>query len=537
MTTPTSLRRAAATVTTLALLVPLAACSSDDSVAQSATTPVQLAPAAAATSPDLTKACAAELGFNDAIRHDLPFPEGEEPTEKEVAALKAFAADRLQPIVTTLKANVPTRLAGAVAAIGADVDAVAESGDFSRWQATGSGAYADYTAVALGLLPSCGRVVEVHAKDYAYDGLPAAISAGTVRFHLVNDGRDNHELLLLRRPAGDTASVADLIGTAPDELEKRYGPTIVQLADTLPAGSGHSEAVLSADLTPGQYLLLDTESIGDAGDGASGDGDPHYTKGMLAELTVTPAGSGGDAAAACSAAEEFMRVFQTEFPDSAGEIPTEAELAALKAFTASRLVPLTATMAAGAPASASADAQAIQEDVGALAATGDLAPWYRLAAGKPYAHYNAVALAVLGSCPGPEIRVSTTEYSFSGIPATLPAGPVRFHIVNAGHEVFNFLLLRLDDGDATTLAEFRTMTEDQFAPYEDNLVGQVWVTPPGFSGPEAAFPTMLKPGRYLVLDTTPVGTVDDSEIDAAPHFSKGMLAEFTVGAADAGSGK
>jgi hypothetical protein len=81
------------------------------------------------------------------------------------------------------------------------------------------------------------------------------------------------------------------------------------------------------------------------------------------------------------------------------------------------------------------------------------------------------------------------------------------------------------------------MTEDQFGPYQKNLVGQVWVTPAGLSGTEAAFVPTLTPGRYIVLDMTAVGTVDDNEVSGPPHLSKGMLAEFTVSAADAGSGK
>jgi hypothetical protein len=538
MTTPTSRRRAAATATTLALLVPLAACSSDDSVAQPATTPVHIAPAAAAiTSTDVAKACAAELGLNDAVRHDLPFPEGDEPTEKETAALKAFATDRLQPLVADLKGNAPTSLATAVTAIGADVDALAASGDLSRWMSTGSGPYADYTAVALGLLPSCGRVVEVHATEYAYSGIPASLSAGTVRFHLVNDGAENHELMLIRRPSDDTRTIEQIKALSPDEAQAAYEPGTVQFADTLPAGSGHAESVLSANVTPGEYLLLDTESIGDAGDGARGEGAPHYTKGMLAELTVTPAGDGGDAAAACAAATEFFHAFQTDFPFPAGETATVDELAAEKAFTSSRLVPLATTMAAGVPAASERDARAFQTDVADLARTGVLDPWFSLDANTPYAHANAVTLAVLGSCPGPLVEVSAIEYRYGGIPTMLPAGPVRFHLVNEGDEVFNFALLKLDDGDTTTLEQFRTMTEDQFAPYQKNLVGQIWVTPAGLSGTESAFATTLTPGRYLVLDTTPVGTVDDSEIDAAPHLSKGMLAEFTVTAPDAGSGK
>jgi hypothetical protein len=243
--------------------------------------------------PDVAKACEAEYQLNHLVQSALPFPEGEEPTQAETDAVKAFAADKLTPMITQLVANAPSTVASAAAAMKADVDALARDGDLSSWQSTATGPYAHYTAVALGLLSSCGRVIEVGASEYEYSGLPSSLPAGMVRFHLVNSGEEIHELALIRVPNGDDTAVEDLAKLSGDELFARYGEQFAGGADTTPAGGALDEAVLSVVLEPGRYLILCSFAKGSTDDDHQGSGAPHFHLGMLEELTVA-AGDASD---------------------------------------------------------------------------------------------------------------------------------------------------------------------------------------------------------------------------------------------------
>ncbi len=120
--------------------------------------------------------------------------------------------------------------------------------------------------------------VDVSGVDYAFANLPAEIPAGRLALRFTNDSEleEPHEIVLLRRPEGDTTPVVQLATMNPDEFMADYGFTGVAFAD-VPGTS----SVTFLDLEPGSYVaicFLPTE-----GD----ETDAHAAHGMVADLEVT----------------------------------------------------------------------------------------------------------------------------------------------------------------------------------------------------------------------------------------------------------
>jgi hypothetical protein len=130
-------------------------------------------------------------------------------------------------------------------------------------------------------------IVTVHARDFAYDA-PDTIPAGMTTFHLVNDGPGLHHLVLIRLDSAKTA--ADLQaaiknpGPLPGWAVLSGGPNGV-----LPKG----ESIAAVGLVPGNYVMVCFVDVPN--------GVPHFAKGMVRPLTVTPAATASAPAPAADA--------------------------------------------------------------------------------------------------------------------------------------------------------------------------------------------------------------------------------------------
>jgi hypothetical protein len=123
--------------------------------------------------------------------------------------------------------------------------------------------------------PAPPASVTIHAMDYAF-AAPSEIPTGVTTFHLVNDGPGLHHALFVRLDSGKT--VADLLSSL-----KKAGP--------LPAwavyvGGPNSpdpgkESLATLDLAPGNYAMICMLDMPG--------GVPHFVRGMVRALTVTPA--------------------------------------------------------------------------------------------------------------------------------------------------------------------------------------------------------------------------------------------------------
>lgn len=151
--------------------------------------------------------------------------------------------------------------------------------------------------------------ITVGAFDYAFEGVPATVAAGTT-FELDNesDNDEVHELLAVKLADGEERSASDLLALAPPELGTLIDEGLAGFAAAFPA-SFDGEPPVGSEVTvaePGRYLLLCLLPTGGppdeiaaslaeyvARDGVGGPpahpetGPPHAVQGMVTEVTVS----------------------------------------------------------------------------------------------------------------------------------------------------------------------------------------------------------------------------------------------------------
>lgn len=151
----------------------------------------------------------------------------------------------------------------------------ASGGDSSAVAAAPAGAAA---------APAAPVIVTVHARDFAYDA-PDQIEAGMTTFHLVNDGPGLHHLVLIRLDSAKTAADLQAATKNPGPL-----PGWAVLSGGPNAADAKGESTATVDLVPGNYVMLCFVDVPN--------GVPHFAKGMVRPLTVTPATTASAAAPA-----------------------------------------------------------------------------------------------------------------------------------------------------------------------------------------------------------------------------------------------
>ena len=70
------------------------------------------------------------------------------------------------------------------------------------------------------------------------------------------------------------------------------------------------------------------------------------------------------------------------------------------------------------------------------------------------------------------------------------------------------------------------LADEKKAEKESEFVGAGFAEPGVGTG--SALVDLKKPGRYAAVCFIPVGTHGDTEGDGPPHFTEGMVSEFTV---------
>ena len=140
-------------------------------------------------------------------------------------------------------------------------------------------------------------VVTVHAKEFAFTA-PSRIPAGTTTFRLVNDGKEPHQVSILKLAPGKTP--ADFLAAA---KANQPTPWAVGAGGPNTAGPGQTiEATVTLDA--GDYLLVCWVP-------SPGAPVPHLAKGMIQPLTVTA--TGAPAAAYAPDAAPDVRLELTDY--------------------------------------------------------------------------------------------------------------------------------------------------------------------------------------------------------------------------------
>ncbi len=143
------------------------------------------------------------------------------------------------------------------------------------------------------------EVVEVSMVDYAFEGLPETVPAGT-RLTVTNAAETElHEVVVFRLPEDEDRSLAELTELGPDNLTAALGEphSVLLAAPRGPAIPAVGDGTLAE---PGRYALFcfiptgaDVDEYLDAaadpdqeGPPQVEGGPPHFVHGMYAELQV-----------------------------------------------------------------------------------------------------------------------------------------------------------------------------------------------------------------------------------------------------------
>lgn len=280
--------RVAAAAGAVALL--MAGCASDDEPVSSPSEATTASASPTPTAASVEDFCAAKIAI-DAT--DLAPPEegeegGEEstatPSAEEIAQKKADLDAKYTDVYNDLDATKQATVAGEVDTLVKLVRAGVAAGDDSFGEDEAFGAAE--AQIDEYLLDACGfEAVKATATNYEYAGLPASIPAGPTSLTLTNDGDEMHEMVVLRIN-DDSLDAEGLVALGtPDKI----------LAKATFAGIAFSPPGQTTtgffDLAAGRYAIVcfipkDT----DAEHNFQGEGPPHFTEGMLEELTVLAPG-------------------------------------------------------------------------------------------------------------------------------------------------------------------------------------------------------------------------------------------------------
>lgn len=245
-----------------ALLLIAAACGGDDGGDDDAAAP-------SAAAEETTHESHAE--FCDAV------------VETETAVLAASSGGDPGPVeelLETTEASVPPELEEQMTVVG---DAVREALEKQDDRPFGSEAFQrNEEEIDLWVADNCGfDVIDVAAVDYAFEGVPETIPAGTVTFAFSNEGQEVHEMLMVRYKDPST-TIEDLMKLSDKEAQKAIDFLGASFG---PPGATDTE---SKELTPGKYALVCFVPVGSTSEKAArkADGPPHVARGMSAEFTV-----------------------------------------------------------------------------------------------------------------------------------------------------------------------------------------------------------------------------------------------------------
>jgi plastocyanin len=144
---------------------------------------------------------------------------------------------------------------------------------------------------------AAGDTVEVTGVEYAYEGLPDTVEAGTT-FSFTNEGEELHEMVAFLIPDEEDRSIDELVQLEDEELGEVFGgepmPEFVLMAEPGDDGTMVFPPDGEATVTePGRYGVVCFIPVGmtEMPEGEQegppeGDGPPHAFEGMTGEFTV-----------------------------------------------------------------------------------------------------------------------------------------------------------------------------------------------------------------------------------------------------------
>ncbi len=153
--------------------------------------------------------------------------------------------------------------------------------------------------------------------------------------------------------------------------------------------------------------------------------------------------------------------------------------------------------------------------------------FFAATASEEYGDDTAVIDSFLvDECEFTSVDVTAIDYAYDTNVDGMEAGQVAFDFNNEGTEFHEMALLRIDDEATESLEELLQLPEDE-AESKTTFVGISFAAP----GQGSTMYADLEPGRYVMLCFIPTGSTSFEEAEAAdgpPHFTQGMVKEFTI---------
>jgi hypothetical protein len=258
-----TLQRVGAGAIALALLGGIAACGDDDDETTDTTE------AGAPAEGDGAAFCDAIVEFNGiALASDVG---ADDSTEEEIIAF----GEEVAPLFQTVTDNAPEELKDTAEELNPSVQALLE-GDAEDFSADAT--FETYSELVDGAVDACEfESVDVTAVDYAFEGVPASLDAGSVAFSFTNDSEsEEHEMIIVRKADGVDLSFDEIL-----ELSEEESEDMVEFAGFAFAPPGSSGGSTLAQLTAGDYAMVCFVPVG-----GEDDGPPHFTQGMVHEFSV-----------------------------------------------------------------------------------------------------------------------------------------------------------------------------------------------------------------------------------------------------------
>ncbi len=161
--------------------------------------------------------------------------------------------------------------------------------------------------------------ISATAADFEFEGLPSVSPEGITALTLTNEGEEFHEMILMKIDESlEDESLEEIFAMEEEELGDKVQPVGVVLA------TPGTTATNFFDVAAGRYAVLCFISEGsDAEHEFQGEGPPHFTKGMLEELTILGA---GESASPSSSSDSSSSSEAEETPSStSGSASTSSE--------------------------------------------------------------------------------------------------------------------------------------------------------------------------------------------------------------------
>lgn len=139
--------------------------------------------------------------------------------------------------------------------------------------------------------PSTAKVVDVTTVEYGYNVDKAGLATGDFAVHLINNGKEQHEIAIVELPPAASPAEAVLAllpvkGRDFSGIPAGYTP-LGHLAYAPPGDGGVFS--LAGKLPPGHYAMvcmLPVGGVDDVGNAKVANADSHVARGMLADFTV-----------------------------------------------------------------------------------------------------------------------------------------------------------------------------------------------------------------------------------------------------------